>query len=223
MNDYDVALARKTVGGTDISKLIGNNPYEDAVSLLKRKRKGLDVELNLKMLLGQVLEDAVANVYAQTKGVILHGDGVQSITHGTRRATVDRYIIEGNTIRVVDIKTRWSFWWEKILPPYYADQVLYYTGILEDTQAYGNYIVHDPMVVTMFAGELYEVTVPYDREYYEQMGIVADEFATYLSNTNELKTSQIILWQKRVEDFTNKYKGLQCTIMNGLVVETSTT
>jgi predicted phage-related endonuclease len=221
---YDKELSYITVGGTDISCIAGTNTYCSAFELLKRKRNKIDVEMNLKMLLGKTLESTVADVYAFNKGVALKGTGEESIVMDTMyRASIDRYIIQDNIARIIDIKTRWAYWKNQMIARYYCDQVNYYTGIYEELGLFDDNFVGDPYIVTLYCGELYEVVIPYSHQYFQEQKQMAKEFYGYMQNNLDLPFELIKKWHTAASFYDKLYEDLRCRKISGLVVEQLTT
>lgn len=215
---YDSLASFKTIGGSDIGILTGSNKYSTPNELLQRKRNKVDIQMNLAMSMGKMLEDLVAQTYAKNMGVDLVGDGEESVVwEDALRATIDRYMLEPPSIfRVVDIKTRWKYW-NTILPKYYVDQVIYYSGIVEDSEHYGNYIVADPLIVTMYQAELYHAKIPYIREYYEEMRQMAKEFYAILnSEMASIPRTVQDKWKENSIKYQQQIGDIKCQLIRGL-------
>jgi hypothetical protein len=219
---YDVELSFKTIGGTDISVLTGTNKYQSPFELLENKRLKRETSVNMKMCMGIILEDFVADVYAYNKGITLDGkDDGSIVLEDMYRATIDRVYTVGSTSRIVDIKTRWGFWKGFNLPRSYADQVNFYTGIYDELGLFDGNFPGDPLIVTMYQGDLYECTVPYNHVYYQQQKDIAREFYPYIFNKEILPFDSIFKWMT-VGSFYNKlYEDLICRKISGVVVERS--
>lgn len=221
--EYDRELSYRTVGGTDISVLTGSNRYDTPFGLLNKKRNKIDTELNLKMKLGILLEDPIAEIYAYNKGITLEGiDEGSLVFDDIYRISIDRRYIHENIGRIIDFKTRWAYWKEQILPLYYCEQVNYYTGIYDEYGLFKGNFPGDPLVVTLYQGELYECSVPYSPEYYRIQKDIARDFFPYIFNTQDLPFELIYKWQSLASKFHNIYEDLKCRKMSGLVVEQPT-
>ena len=81
------------ITGTDLPKILGYSRYGNALSVWMQKRGELDDEAGEAARWGQVLEDPVAQVWAQENEATVQPVGVlQHSEHGWRRASLDRLV-----------------------------------------------------------------------------------------------------------------------------------
>lgn len=125
------------IGGSDVPAILGLSPYRSAVELWAEKRgQGQQQEPNLAMRIGTLVEDAIATLYAESKGVKVR----RSPTFKPRRAVfvageprivgypamahIDRRIVGGHGLEVKHTGTFDRF--TDTLPDDVAVQVQHY-------------------------------------------------------------------------------------------------
>ena len=163
----------KSIGGSDISVLMGRNPFKTEYDLWQEK-KGLSYkEPSVAMNKGKALEDVAAMLvleqnpswsYADVKGETLFRPIAYKYVH----ASPDRLILipETKLVKLLEIKVKGSIYskrWTE-MPAYVSEQVLWNMGILKlcgydlDNTALVAYM-YDEQNITYY-------DVDYDEEYF---------------------------------------------------------
>lgn len=150
--------ARAGVGGSDISAIMGKNPWKSAYTLFMEKSGVLpDIIPNTAMKLGSALEAPIRDFWAKESAGFLtvHETGTwQSVERKSWKANPDG-IIEWSDgqLGILEIKHSRQYW-DK-LPEAYELQVLWYLHILG---------LKLGIVVAVAGGDLKEFRVEYDPE-----------------------------------------------------------
>lgn len=150
--------ARAGVGGSDISAIMGKNPWKSAYTLFMEKSGVLpDIIPNTAMKLGSALEAPIRDFWAKESAGFLtvHETGTwQSVERESWKANPDG-IIEWSDgqLGILEIKHSRQYW-DK-LPEAYELQVLWYLHILG---------LKLGIVVAVAGGDLKEFRVEYDPE-----------------------------------------------------------
>jgi putative phage-type endonuclease len=150
--------ARAGVGGSDISAIMGKNPWKSAYTLFMEKSGVLpDIVPNTAMKLGSALEAPIRDFWAKESAGFLtvHETGTwQSLERESWKANPDG-IIEWSDgqLGILEIKHSRQYW-DK-LPEAYELQVLWYLHILG---------LKLGIVVAVAGGDLKEFRVEYDPE-----------------------------------------------------------
>jgi len=106
-----LAARRGGITATDIPKILGLNPYEDALAVWHDKRGTLpDAPAGEAAYWGTVLEEPVARAWAERAGVRVRRVGIAAHAgEGWRRASLDRVIIGTRGRRALEVKTRSAY------------------------------------------------------------------------------------------------------------------
>lgn len=157
-NTPEWQAARAGVGGSDISAIMGKNPWKSAYTLFMEKSGVLpDIIPNTAMKLGSALEAPIRDFWAKESAGFLtvHETGTwQSVERESWKANPDG-IIEWSDgqLGILEIKHSRQYW-DK-LPEAYELQVLWYLHILG---------LKLGIVVAVAGGDLKEFRVEYDPE-----------------------------------------------------------
>ena len=119
---------QKGVGGSDISALMNVNPFRNAIDVYKSKFGEVEDESNPAMETGTVLENYVAERYADEFLEYVRKPKKENYT-GTKPyylGSVDRLLDRGEVKAILEIKTT-KF---RELKQYYIYQAQWYAGIL---------------------------------------------------------------------------------------------
>jgi len=136
-----LALRRQSIGGSEVSAIIGLNPYASAYSLwAERTGRTPAFEGNLRTRIGEALEDTVARLFEETSGIRVQRTNF--IWYNTdfphMHASPDRLSVSGKI--GLEIKTTSAFNWDKFrgeeFPAQYYAQAVDYMAILEYKEWY---------------------------------------------------------------------------------------
>lgn len=137
---------RNYIGGTDVSVLLGVNPWKTPVQLYLDKVEGNNIEENIAMRRGKALEPLVADIYCEKTGNVILNMGRRLFVHptyGLFAVSLDRLAITpDDKIGVVEIKTAVGFGVEKFrngIPAIYMSQVQMQLWIMEEWLAQCGY------------------------------------------------------------------------------------
>lgn len=155
--------ARSGVSGSDISAIMGKNPWKSAYTLWAEKTKQLDdIVPNTAMKLGSALEAPIRDFWAKESAAFLtvHETGTwQSLNRETWKANPDGIIQWGDgQLGILEIKHSRQYW--DALPEAYELQVQWYLHILG---------LKLGIVVAVAGGDLKEFRVEYDPELAERV------------------------------------------------------
>ena len=136
-----LALRRQSIGGSEVSAIIGLNPYASAYTLwLERTGRKAPFEGNLRTRVGTALEDPVARLFEETSGIKVQRTNFiwynSDFPH--MHASPDRLAVSGKI--GLEIKTTSAFNWDKFrgedFPAQYYAQAVDYMAILEYNEWY---------------------------------------------------------------------------------------
>lgn len=125
-------LPKRRIGGTDISKLMGLNPYGGPLDVFERIVLGKDVVMNERMERGQREEPRIRRIFVERSGAVLapHPGIIQHPEHVFATVSPDDFADIGFGELTVDYKSvsRWSIhkWGEEgsdEIPEHYALQL----------------------------------------------------------------------------------------------------
>ncbi len=101
-----VAMRLTGIGGSEVSALVGLNPFSSPIDIWRAKVEGLVFEGNEATERGNYLEPAVAAWYADQTGAVLREVGtVRHPSSSIALATPDRIATVGGRERLLEIKT----------------------------------------------------------------------------------------------------------------------
>lgn len=164
-------LRRECVTGTDISAIVGLNPYRSALDVYCDKL-GLTpaFEGNRSTRWGQILEPVVARHFAEAHGVDIKVG--EFIRKGIAGGTPDYYAYFPSGIRLIEIKTadirsahRWT---DDEFPDEYMCQVQWYLGITGINKAH--------LAVLIGASDYREYDVDFAPAFFEKLKVRAEKF-----------------------------------------------
>lgn len=91
-----LAARKRGVGGSDISAIVGVNPFRSAIEVFLEKTGRIVTEENQKMRWGKILEDPVAREYAESEGVAVRRINaiLQHPEHEFALVNLDRLIVK---------------------------------------------------------------------------------------------------------------------------------
>lgn len=136
-----LALRRQSIGGSEVSSIVGLNPYGSAFTLwLERTGRKAPFEGNLRTRIGSALEDTVARLFEETSGIKVQRTNFiwynSDFPH--MHASPDRLAVSGKI--GLEIKTTSAFNWDKFrgedFPAQYYAQAVDYMAILEYKEWY---------------------------------------------------------------------------------------
>lgn len=139
LNDEQKKLRRSGLGGSDISTLLGLNPYSNRLQLYLEKVEGFEPDLsdNEAIVWGNLLEDTIAKRYSEITGKeVYESNTVVHPAYPIFLANPDRIIKgekRGLEIKNVGNRTA-SLWGEsgsQIIPEYYYIQIMHYMFVLD--------------------------------------------------------------------------------------------
>lgn len=183
-----LARRRKGIGGSDISAILGLNPWKSAFELYLDKTGRLEdnftPEQEERMKWGTILEDVIAKDYAEQQRVKVQRINQQMAhpEHACCVANVDRVVLENGTRarfngervlgaeKVLEVKTANAFainsddWGDEgtdVIPTNYWLQVMWYMGITQLPVA---------DVAVLFGGQKQRIyTVDFDKEVFNDL------------------------------------------------------
>ena len=136
-----LALRKETIGGSEVSAIIGLNPYASAYSLwAERTGRTAPFEGNLQTRIGMALEDTVARLFEETSGIKVQRTNFiwYNSDYPHMHASPDRLAASGKI--GLEIKTTSAFNCDKFrgedFPAQYYAQAVQYMGILEYSEWY---------------------------------------------------------------------------------------
>lgn len=215
-----LAQRRKGIGGSDISALLGLNPWKSSFELYLDKtgrlEENLTPEQEERMKWGTILEDVIAKDYAEQNGVRIQRIN-QQMTHPEHDcivANVDRVVLDDGTRarfngervlganKVLEVKTANAFalnsddWGDEgseVVPTNYWLQVMWYMGITRLPVA---------DIAVLFGGQRQKIfTVDFDKTVFDELvGQAVDWWQKHIINdvppepANELEAKQ--KWQR---------------------------
>lgn len=190
-----LAQRRKGIGGSDISALLGLNPWKSSFELYLDKtgrlEETLTPEQEERMKWGTILEDVIAKDYAEQNGVRIQRINQQMShpEHDCIVANIDRVVLDDGTRarfngervlganKVLEVKTANAFalnsedWGDEgseIVPTNYWLQVMWYMGITQLPVA---------DIAVLFGGQRQKVfAVEYDKEVFNDLVAQAVEW-----------------------------------------------
>ena len=134
-------LRKQTIGGSEVSAIVGLNPYASAYSLWAERTGRIPAfEGNLRTRIGEALEDTVARLFEETSGIKVQRTNFiwynSAFPH--MHASPDRLAVSGKI--GLEIKTTSAFNWDKFrgedFPSQYYAQAVDYMAILEYKEWY---------------------------------------------------------------------------------------
>lgn len=132
-----LALNRESLGGSKIATILGLNKYETPYQLWARmKGHEPEVETTWPMIVGNFLEDAVAQMYAYESGARIikaSADPVMYVhpVYSFIKGTPDRRIILFNVVKaVLEIKTTIANYDHDTIPASWFTQPMLYMGLM---------------------------------------------------------------------------------------------
>jgi putative phage-type endonuclease len=139
LNDEQRELRRTGLGGSDISTLLGLNPYSNLHQLYLEKVEGFTQDLSQKeaVIWGNLLEDSIAKRYAFiTNRELAESGTVRHHLYPYFVATPDRLILNerrGLEIKNVGLRSSnlWGISGSKQIPEYYYTQVMHYLFVFD--------------------------------------------------------------------------------------------
>ena len=136
-----LALRRQSIGGSEVSSIVGLNPYGSAYSLwCERTGRKAPFEGNLRTRIGTALEDTVAHLFEEVSGIKVQRTNFiwynSDFPH--MHASPDRLAVSGKI--GLEIKTTSAFNNDKFrgedFPAQYYAQAVQYMAILEYPEWY---------------------------------------------------------------------------------------
>jgi len=135
-------IRRQHISGTDVSVLLGVNPWRTPLQLYYDKIEGADVVENLSMRRGKALEPLVADIYCERTGAVIVNPDIDDkkkryFIHPDFPlfgGSFDRLTVRDDRIGLLEIKTAVNYGCEKFregIPPVYMTQGQSYLWILE--------------------------------------------------------------------------------------------
>jgi putative phage-type endonuclease len=106
LTDEQKRIRRTGIGSSEIAAVVGLSPYATPLDVWRAKVEGLSIEETPAMKRGRILEDAVADWYAEDTGARL--ERCATIRHPESPialATPDRIATLGSERRILEIKT----------------------------------------------------------------------------------------------------------------------
>ena len=140
-NEEWLALRRESIGGSEVSSIVGLNPYGSAYSLwCERTGRTKPFEGNLRTRIGAALEDTVAHLFEETSGIKVQRTNFiwynSDFPH--MHASPDRLAVSGKV--GLEIKTTSAFNCNKFrgedFPAQYYAQAVQYMAVLEYPEWY---------------------------------------------------------------------------------------
>jgi len=135
--DQWLALNRRSLGGSKIATIIGLNQYETPYMLWARMNgHAPEVETTWPMIVGNFLEDAVANMYEYESGTRVIKASADPVVyvhpeHDFIKGTPDRRIIlQDGTKAVLEIKTTIANYDHDTIPASWFTQPMLYMGLM---------------------------------------------------------------------------------------------
>jgi putative phage-type endonuclease len=129
------AERRKHIGATDISILLGVNPWRTTAQLYYDKVEGSELKPNISMRRGQYLEPLVADIYSEQTVIDLGRRLFIHPQYDLFAGTPDKLVITpDDKIAILEIKTAVSYGCEKFrngVPPLYMAQLYQYIWIVD--------------------------------------------------------------------------------------------
>ena len=139
LNEEQKKLRRSGLGGSDISTLLGLNPYSNRLQLYLEKVEGLEIDLsdNEAIVWGNLLEEAIANRYSEVTGKEVYSS--KTAFHPKYHyflANPDGLIRnEKRGLEIKNVGIRSSHLWgesgSQIIPEYYYTQVMHYLFVMD--------------------------------------------------------------------------------------------
>ena len=178
-DDPEFAEKRRAgIGGSDIAAILGLNPWKGPMDVFLEKTGRVTVPMNEKMKWGKLLEEPVAQEYAERTGRKVQRVNaiLQSIDHPVALANVDRLLIPSATDSVkkngiLEVKTTgWgASWADNQVPDFYYCQHQWYGGVTRLT--WGSF-------ATLIGGN--DLVIPpdinMDFHFFEDMVVQAERF-----------------------------------------------
>lgn len=139
MTKEQIEARRKTIGGTDIGAILGENNYKTAYEVWEEKVEGktLDLSKNKSVVIGTLLEGALLEKYSKILGVkyAAYNTTVFHKEHKFLSANIDGLaLLEDLNVRnIIEIKTssvfnkdEWGPAGSQIVPKHYYAQIAHY-------------------------------------------------------------------------------------------------
>lgn len=170
----------ETIGGSDISIIVGKNPWKSALTLWAEKKQLISQQTATQaMLLGNFLEEGIVEAYrANHPELTVHypGHTWESVKNKKLHANPDGFIEnEFGDMSILEIKFTTQYW--KELPEHYYFQVLWYMHITG---------LHNPATVCAVTGGGYrEFIVDYDQSIAKDLQESAEGFLELLRTNTE--------------------------------------
>jgi putative phage-type endonuclease len=185
-------IRRRGITGTDISVIMGCNPYKTQAELLEEKLYGKRQEQTEPMFWGTVLEDVVAKVYSERSGEritdvkgtfsTIQLDALSALSRSScvtistkipLLGNLDRIIVDadGKASAILEVKTGHAFskgWGTYDIPEHYRHQVNWYMGITK---------IYKAVFAVLLGGRDYRARVCYfDQELFDRQEAAAKEW-----------------------------------------------
>ena len=141
------------IGGSDVAAILGLNPWKTALDVYLEKidPEPKDLPMNAKMKAGKMLENTIADWFAEESGETIHKDHKIRIHKNFKHliGNVDRVIISGNGkgTGILEVKSTSNYMikmFEKNdwpLPPYWYAQLQHYLNVTGYTWGVIAYLV----------------------------------------------------------------------------------
>lgn len=127
------AVRSKGIGGSEITSVLGLNPYQTPYALWEVKTgRGGSFDGNKFTVAGNYLEPVVAQMFADQTGYKLYGGGEEHFCHPVHTfciGTPDRFVAQKNGDAVLEIKTTQKTPQKEDIPLNWYFQNIWYQGI----------------------------------------------------------------------------------------------
>lgn len=143
-----VELRRKTIGGSDIGAILGENPYKTAYELWEEKVEGKEIDFsnNRSVVIGNLLETALLEKYSKNEGLpyAIYIYPHYHKEHKFLSANLDGTLLaeDLNVRNIIEIKTAsmfnrddWGPSGSQIVPMHYYAQIAHYMLVTEYNRA----------------------------------------------------------------------------------------
>ena len=169
---YD--FRKEYIGASEISTLMGTNPYQTPYELFMSKVNPDPWEENVYTKAGHLLENAVANYFEDEVGHRVIKASADDIIYSLENkphiaCTPDRRLfLEGGGKGILECKTTQKYFTHEDYPEYWKDQVIYQMGIMG---------IHKGYIAWLVRGlNFYWIEVEYDQARFNEMIHAVDNF-----------------------------------------------
>ena len=171
---------RKGIGGSDISILVGTNPYRSKISLwLDKTGKTEPQEGNDKMELGKLMEDLIRQEFERRSGYTVEKP-TEPFVDGICRGNIDGLISDatGKPFAVWEGKTTAGYNpdYKDGIPPYVYSQCQWYLGLVNQIYPEVDTCYISTIVYQMRCIEYKENTIKFNPKVFAHMKQTAEAF-----------------------------------------------